>query len=348
LTGTIAHSVVEILTREFVTAGCGAIGDPIAIDVMRAVGGYTNLIARSIEATAARCKQNPRAARIQEHVEQSLHAKVPEIRFQIQALLSHIRFGGKRASRGKERGDGGGRHPLREGVYAELVLRAPSIRWKGRVDLLGLEEVACEIVEFKTGERHDSHARQLAVYALLWHLDQELNPRRLRATKLTLAYTTGHEDVPAPSEDELPSLENELSRRGVAARKSVGVKPPAAQPSPHTCRRCGVRQLCSEYWVENVQQRMQSDPPGAGPVDIQAVVRGRHGAASWDATVSVGGRISKGTPILIRSDSSDVELPPGAQFRLLDVWVNDDRQEPPGVKVVSVVLQSEIYQLDSR
>src|SRR5437773_9728793 len=63
LTGTIAHSVVEMLTREFVAAGCGSIDEPSAVHVMRSLGGYTKLITQSIEATAASCRQNPRESR---------------------------------------------------------------------------------------------------------------------------------------------------------------------------------------------------------------------------------------------------------------------------------------------
>lgn len=347
LTGTIAHSVVEKLTREFVAAGCGGIDDPFAIDVMRSLGGYTRMIARSIEVIAARCRQNPRASRIQEHLEQSLYAKVPEIRGQVQGLLSHVRFHGKHTGRRIETGVAGIRRPLRAGVHAELVLRAPSIHWKGKVDLLGLEETACEIVEFKTGERRDEHARQVLAYAVLWRLDPELNPRGLRATKLTLAYPAGHEDVPVPSEEALSGLANELSRRGSVARESVGAQPPLAQPAQKVCGLCGVRHLCREYWREGVQKTMLNDTEKVAPADIQAVIRGRHGATSWDATVEVAGRIAKGTPILIRCGSTDLELPSGQQVRLLDAWISDDTQGASGVQVVSVGLQSEVYLLDT-
>lgn len=347
LSGTIVHSVVETLTRELVRAGCGSVTDASAIDVMRLLGGYTGLITRSIETTLDRCKKNPRALKFQEQLERSLHEKVPEIRRQIQGLLAHVHLQTKSVPRrvgpGQARGQGG---PLRPGIYAELTLRAKSIHWKGRADLLGLDDQGCEIVDFKTGERRDEHPLQVLIYALLWWLDGELNPRGGQATKLTVAYPDGNVDVPAPTKQQLETLMGDIRHRTAIAVENARMQPPPARPTPEGCRFCSVKQLCQEYWKLDVQRRIQPSAGAIGFADVQAVITSRHGATSWDATIEVAGDIASGTAILIRTTSSDYNLRVGSRIRIIDVWFGANSEGADVVKVATVGIQSEVYVLE--
>jgi hypothetical protein len=45
-------------------------------------------------------------------------------------------------------------------------LRAKSIGWKGKADLLVLADDACEITDFKTGAADEAHKFQVRVYAM--------------------------------------------------------------------------------------------------------------------------------------------------------------------------------------
>ena len=94
-----------------------------------------------------------------------------------------------------------------------------------------------------------------------------------------------------------------------------------------------------------MQQAMRSRMEVDGRVDVQATIKGRHGATSWDATIAIAGVFAKGTSILIRA-SSDLELLVDRHVRLLDVWPSEDSEGSLGVKVVSVGVQSEVYELD--
>jgi len=68
------------------------------------------------------------------------------------------------------------RRPLANGAHPEVELRAKSIGWKGKADLLVVGDDACEITDFKTGAADEAHKFQVRVYAVLWRLDDQLNP----------------------------------------------------------------------------------------------------------------------------------------------------------------------------
>jgi len=235
---------------------------------------------------------------------------------------------------------------LRPGLYAELTLRAKRIHWKGKPDLLGVEDERCEIVEFKTGERRDEHAFQALVYAALWWQDRELNPNGTQAIKLTVAYPDGNLDVPPPNEERLKALTQELCDRTAIALEDAQTQPPPARPSSESCKFCGVKQLCQEYWTPDVQRGIQPNAGGVGYADVQAIVKSRHGATSWDATIEVAGKISSGTPVLIRTPTDEAEFQVGSRIRLVDVWFGAEPEGVEPVKVVTMGMQSEGYVLE--
>jgi hypothetical protein len=341
LVGTIAHSVVETLTREFVAAGCTGVHDAEAIGVMRSAGGYSNVISRAINVVVASCRDNPRAAGVIEATERTLRAKIPEIRAQVQALLSQVKFSSASARLGKPETSQQG--PLIRGVFSELLLRARRIRWKGKVDLLVVDDSGCEIVEFKTGQANPSHSEQLRMYAALWWMDEERNPAGRPAVKLSVVYPTGKDAVATPTGEDLQELANEMARRGTSAVQSATSVPPVAKPAVEVCRYCGVRQLCAEYWLAASRPMAASDTAPVQVVDVQAVIEGRHGASSWDATVEVGTGLEPDTRILIRAGVPGMELERGQRIRILDAWTSQDAEPPQVTRVVTLSALSEIY-----
>lgn len=342
LVGTIAHSVVETLIREFVAAGCTGVHDAESINVMRRAGGYSNVISRAIDVVVASCRENPRAVGVVEAAERTLRAKIPEIRGQVQALLSQARFSSALAR--SVRPESAHRGALMRGVFSEFLLRAPRIRWKGKVDLLTIDDSGCEIVEFKTGQANPSHAEQLGMYAVLWWMDDERNPAGRPATKLSVVYPTGKKEVVSPPRGEgLQELANEMARRGTSAVQSITSVPPVAKPAVDICRHCGVRQLCAEYWVAGTSPMAASGVQPVELVDVQAVVEGRHGATSWDATVETGTRLEPNTRILIRAGVPGMELQRGQRIRILDAWTSQDAESPQVTRVVALSAFSEVY-----
>ena len=170
LGGTVVHLALERITKALVEAGCGSVQDSAAVEVMRTLGGYTKIIGDCIQAVQARAATNPRTFRVADFINRSLRAQVPDLRARTQRLLSSVRVPDVRVSRAQPRQTGGNayRAPLAEGIYAELELRVPTLRWKGKADLLVIAPTSCGLTDFKTGAPDQAHEFQLHVYALLW------------------------------------------------------------------------------------------------------------------------------------------------------------------------------------
>jgi len=343
LVGAIAHSVVKTLTREFVAAGCSGVHDGTAIGAMRKLGGYTSLITGAIVSEVESWRGNPRALPVVANVERTLRAKAPEIRGYVQTLLSQVRFVKALVARSE---GGQRRRALTQGVFSELVLRANRIQWKGKVDLLSLDQSGCEIVEFKTGQASAKHGEQVRMYAVLWWMEDELNPASKVPTKLTVVYPTGKEDVACPSPEDLRQLADEMTQRSELAKKSVRMVPPPAKPAVEVCRFCGVRQLCREYWAPESSPMAAMEGDGNQLADVQVIIEGRHGPTSWDATVEAGTRLQPKSRILIRSGSPGLELEREYRIRVVDAWLSQDPEAPESTRVVTLGAHSEVYRVD--
>jgi hypothetical protein len=344
LLGTIVHEVTEFVSKEFVRAGCMTIKDAKAIEVMRGLGGYSKLIGRGIEIVIKRAEQNPRARKVLQELGTVLRGKMPEIRSQVQGLLANVSLSVKAAvghsAQARSRGQ-----PLPYGLYAELTLRAKDIGWKGKPDLLGIDNRGCEIVEFKTGERKDEHAFQLRVYGALWSKDGEANPGGHFPSKLTVAYPDGSVEIPFLSADKLSGFVAELRNRSTSAASEVLKSPPLARPSVENCSFCGVKQLCAEYWSPDIQPRVQPDSALGRYGDLQVLITGRHGPTSWDAVTESAGTVPPGSSALIRCSSTDLQFQVGQRLRLISVWFGGNT-EGSNTKVVTAGLNTEAYLID--
>lgn len=343
LVGSVVHLVLEAITTELARAGCPTIKDPMAVEIMRRLGGYTKVVHDCIDRVVERLEQNPRASRIAETLARSLRAQAPEMRTQVQVLVGrmHLPVVGARV-RGvgaKQRGQ------LATGVHPEVSLRVKAMGWKGTADLLVLSEEACEIVDFKTGEERPHHRFQVQVYALLWNRDAELNPERRLATSLTLAYKQGNIEVEALSVSQLDDLERQLIGRREAARKAAKASLPEARPTLSNCGQCDVRQLCQEYWSAQVQQALASETTTADKsfADVEITILGRHGPSSWDAEVAVSRSIAKGRRILLRTNQMEFGAGPGDRVRILGAHVSEGEGDEIVPALVTMGTMSEAY-----
>lgn len=342
LAGSIVHLALEIIMKQFVRAGVASLSDPSAPHVLRELGGYTRIVEECVERTLKRYVDNPRATALMEHAQRTLRGQVPTLRARVQSMLSRLRLPKSTpsapATSAAKSGGPPSRLPLINGIYPEVEVRAKSIGWKGKVDLLVLGDDVCEITDFKTGAGNEKHKLQVRMYAVMWRLDDELNPSGRAVDRLLLAYDSGNVDVVPPSASEIDELGHELLARRQAAEAALAAHPPLANPNTETCRYCGVRQLCDAYWASTAQ--VVSDD--GRYCDIELEITGRHGPTSWDAVFVRARDLPAKMPALLRLQQHR-EFKEGARVRVLDGALTRDSEDDAAPAIVTLGVLSEAY-----
>jgi hypothetical protein len=266
------------------------------------------MLARSLEATLERLSGNPRFDRVREHVESELRARLPRLRELVQLLLARIEMHPRPSRASRDGGPQPQRTPLGAGSHSEVELSVEDLGWMGKADLISVGDDICEIADFKTGNHdEEAHAFQLRLYALLWSRDAVVNPEGRLANRLRVIYGGTDVEVPAPSHAELASLAEEARSRRESALDALSTRPPKATPSVDSCRYCGVKQLCDEYWSQATQEVLERDRTAQdGPWrDVEVEVGARHGPNSWDGRVVIGAGLAKGAAVLLRFSATD-------------------------------------------
>lgn len=342
LAGSVVHLALQIIMKQLMRAGVPSLSDPSAPQVLRELGGYTRVVEECVERILKRYVDNPRAGALMEHAQRSLRGQVPTLRARVQSMLSRLRLPKSApsapAASAPKSGGRPSRLPLVNGIHPEVEIRAKSIGWKGKVDLLVLGDDACEIADFKTGAADEAHKFQVRAYAVMWRLDHELNPSGRAVDRLVLAYDSQDVDVAPPSALEIDELGRELLARRQAAKTALAARPPSAHPNAETCRYCGVRQLCDAYWASATQ--VVSDDGRFG--DIELKITGRHGPTSWDAVVLRARDLPAKTPALLRLQQHD-EFKEGTRVRVLDGAIARDSEDDAAPAIVTLGVLSEAY-----
>jgi CRISPR/Cas system-associated exonuclease Cas4 (RecB family) len=298
LVGDVTHLALEHILREVVRHGCASPSSACAVEALKAMGGYTSVISSIANRRLERLVDNPRAMDRIVALRTAIRARVPEMRQRVQAVLSRSDLPPqpRDGMRGPavvdlhvEASGGGERQPLGHGSHPEVALRAETLMWSGRADLLKVTPGATDIVDYKTGAPDESHLEQLRIYALLWFRDRQLNPAAGKASRLVVAYPSEDVIVEAPDEEELTALEAELVSRTGAALSDLVRRPPEARPAEVACATCPVRQLCGEYWAffgETQLSAVAKAPTEPLWGDLEMIVDARNGPRSWWASVS--------------------------------------------------------------
>jgi hypothetical protein len=345
LAGSVVHLALELITKQLTRAGVPSLNDPSSTQVLRELGGYTRIVEDCVERILKRFSDNPRAVPLMEHAQRTLRGQVPTLRARVQSMLSRLRLQkGARPALGTSTPKTAGpplRSPLANGTYPEVEVRAKSIGWKGKVDLLVLGDDACEITDFKTGAADEAHKFQVRVYAVLWRLDDELNPAGRVVDRLMLAYESQDVEVEPPRTQEIDDLGRDLLARRRAAEAALAVRPPVARPAPETCRYCGVRQLCDAYWAGTTQAVSEDGRFG----DIELKIAGRHGPTSWDAVVVRARDLPAKTPVLLRLQQPD-EFKTGTRVRVLEGALARDPEDAAAPAIVTLSVLSEAYRVE--
>ena len=332
LEGAVVHLALQKITHVLAKHGCTSLREACAFSALKELGGYTAIIAECIDCALHPYEGNPRAAPILDTARQRLSTRVPDFRIRVQKLLSRISLASSNGAslRATAHGINEYRHQLFHGSHAEVELQVPELDWHGVADLLTLTSGFCEIRDFKTGISKPQYEFQLRIYALLWSLDRNLNPSGRLADKLVISYDENDVEIPAPREDELRFLEDEIRRRTAVVLADLRLNPPDARPSQESCVYCSVRQLCEDYWKWNVREEKGGESPENQFTDLQIRLSARHGPASWDGIVEASSAIKVGWPILLRISKLLFELHPGQRLRILNLKISIYEKEQSG------------------
>jgi hypothetical protein len=347
LFGEVVHAAVETIVTALVAAGCESTLAAGAVQVLRDLGGITAVAERTLTGLLARLDGNPRIdIERMRRLRTDLTSHLPAARVQIQAYLGRTNLSaGSGAGRKEEHQEAttkapsphAPRRPLGIGAHPELTLTAGSLRLTGRVDLLTVDNSSIRITDFKTGAEDPGHIDQLRMYALLWDLDRGANPRRRPATELVAVYPTHDVTIPAPTAEELRSLERTVDSRIAAADTEVAAEMPKAIPNAENCSLCQVRQLCGEYWEQVVKE------PGAVSAgawfDYEGVVGAQNGTRSWWMLHTLTGQ----RDLLLRTPSTVTQLTLGSRIRVLGLRLEDDLEVDSRVAAMTAI--SEMFVL---
>jgi hypothetical protein len=346
LFGNVVHDALDTIVKALVAAGCGSAQSPEAVNVLRQLGGYTAVIERAAETRLASLQGNPRLSDdLRQRIQRGLRGRVADARVQVQAYISNAIItpgrstheGGPSAATSVPGADTpGARVPLSRGTHTEVMLTALELRLTGRLDLLRVSEAGAHITDYKTGAGSPSHAEQLRLYALLWDLDRDANPRRRPVVSLTAAYPGRDTAIPVPGEAELRNIEKQVTASIDLADAELASDVPRAVPSAENCVNCEVRHLCDAYWTTVVPD--PSGLPDGARFDCQGVVGTAHGPHSWWLHPYGPDRAK----LLIQAPQSGRELLPG-HVRILGLRLDGDTDST--VTVASMNAMTEVFRL---
>ncbi|WP_210417748.1 PD-(D/E)XK nuclease family protein [Bythopirellula goksoeyrii] len=333
LEGTVVHRAIGRINAAISAKGCTSVRDASAVTALRELGGYTVVIKECIIEGLRSYATNPRALPVLETIRQRLTARLPELRSLVQMHVSRLTLGDQapNTTRLRKSRSPMGRRPLVDGTYTELEVRDAAIGWQGFIDFLSLSATVCEIRDFKTGSPKPADNLQISAYAVLWSADAELNPTRRCANRLILSYSQHETEIPAPNDEAMAVLREELRQRTATALESIAQELPDARPGVDNCAFCPVRHLCDEYWnwLPNSSAVLETPQPYFS--DVEVTLTGRHGPLSWDGCM-YDPIASRHTNILMRTANLQFELRTGQRLRLLNVHINvpqqvDDQKE---------------------
>jgi len=342
LVGQVIHKSLELIIDSFATRGCIGPNTECATLALRTLGGYTAVISQIAAAIHDRLREQPNGDVYSEKLREALFAELPDIRQRVQSLVARSELVPRPQTAANLHAVARQRVPLGPGSHAEVDLLSPLIAWTGRADLINIGPSVIEIVDYKTGYRHHSHADQLRTYALLWFRDPELNPSERLATRLVLRYPDEDAEVDFPTKAQLLDLEMELAARTQSARAELAKRPPSAKPSEENCSGCPVRQLCAEYWSHLAgRQKQPLDPDGALFGDVELRIEQRSGARSWLAKVIRSDKLADNSNVLLRTVAEIVSFREGQRIRMLNAAIGGG--EPTRVAIAQTS-NSEVFQ----
>jgi len=137
---------------------------------------------------------------------------------------------------------GNAHFPAREG--AEIFFRVDDPPVNGRIDAI----LSGKLIDYKSGEKHEEHKRQVEFYSLLyWYkFGESLDSIEIRYSK-----SGDYEKINPPDDVELEEMDKELRKKISRYQNSILGNNLNPRPSKDNCHFCDVRQLCDEYWTNS-------------------------------------------------------------------------------------------------
>jgi len=229
-------------------------------------------------------------------------------------------------------------------------MHSPQMHWRGRADLLILNDTQCELIDFKTSEYNDKHEFQMLVYALLWCRDSVLNPTLRPFTKLTLSYVQEDKQIPVPTGADLRLLELEIKQRTKKVLDTLSLSPPCPLASIEKCRFCDVRQLCDDFWKMKIKDDRNPNISKNRLLDAEITIIKQHSPLSWSVEIDGGPYFKSDNTALMRVPPTHYLVHSAAQgdrLRLLDVNFIQDLTEETNLAILTLNKFSEVFYLET-
>jgi CRISPR/Cas system-associated exonuclease Cas4 (RecB family) len=331
LKGLVVHNSIDALLTSLQSHGCYDPRSAEAVEILRGLGGYSEILHRAIENNMQMVVASPRMSLLHDHLQEKLENLIPDMRT-IVSRKTALAYGsagplGVPDADGHERiGERQGR--LSYGIHSEVRLRVGDIGWMGDADEIILTPDVCEIVDSKTGKQKQDHHDQLKTYAALWALDSVKNPEARLANRLTLSYDGEEVSVEVPDQSQIDQWVKDLESRTRAARKTLDSIPPPAIPSYENCSVCPVKQLCETYWDPEVQRSLTESPDvSTNYVDAQLKLVRKLDFTTYEASVESGMALTPNETIVLKSKSIDSKLTEGTRLRVNNVRLKNFEDE---------------------
>jgi hypothetical protein len=341
--GQVVHHALEVIVRKIVTRK-----EPSPSAALMELGGYSRILADSINHLKSRYIENPRAENVLASIVESATHQVGQMREQLQLQLQRLDIESIRANNVPSTSYRPQRHSLPPGVYPEVELIAEELHWKGRADLLNLTSDTCDLTDFKTGAPRDEDKEQIQIYSLLWEKDRKLNPERRPTTSLCISYGGLRLDVAILKDAERNQLSNLLMARTEKALVSIASCPPTPTPSAQVCPGCAVRQLCESYWSDGKLSELRNRSSANSTVaDLQIELGSQRTGGTWDIQINASTNPTRSSALLCLQDPHVRRFrghEVGARFRILECYIQLGEDSCP---LVTLSPYSEVYALTS-
>ena len=324
--GRVVHEALEKINKNLATLDGSGETTPSVVFALKKLGGISEILKKSIEASIKQLSENPRVIDHIEYIRNCCYRDLPNLRVQTQSLLSRIGKIKQGKTKYRQHSSAIDKSPsqLSDGTYSEFIISLAMLRMVGVIDLLTITQDEIEIRDFKTGAEKDSHRSQMMIYALLWYNNYQNNPESRIANRIVISYNHGDLELPGPNVAELSQLEAELMDRIESATEAVSSLNPTANPSSENCCYCSVRHLCDDYWLFDSKGETNQIHNHNFIADLQIRLEGQYGHKTWAAEV-VGSRgLPNGSKILVKHNKWNFSIVPGQIIRILNVSINSN------------------------
>ncbi len=302
LEGLVVHRALSAVIREAARTQRGGGRESGLAEAVRALGGFSAIIGSALADVIQECEANPRDRRHADDLRRRAQMRDPYIRRDVKVMLQRSEVRVHSSPRGLGGTRAAGRGPLGYGLHSEVMLRPPRLPWVGAADLVRLSPTGCRIADFKTGSPQQVHEFQVRAYAVLWALDDVLNPEGRPADELVIHYHDHNAEVEAPGAGGIAVLEEELRDRSDRAVGEISEhRPPRARPDPDSCRYCHVRHLCDDYWRSSaLEARSVSPSRDLLFADFEIAATRQEQPLSWTGKLLAGLGLAVGTQVQLR------------------------------------------------